>query len=412
MNKRSIARTLGRIRRQTTARAGRGQSLVEFALVLPIILLVVLLALDFGRTYLGYINLQNMARIAANYAANNPTANWGNTSDPAVVAYRNQIINDARASNCALPVVSGQPVVPGPVFADHTANGGSTDVGDTATVSLTCSFRILTPVISGIVGTNGDLAVSASAEFPVKSGLIGTGGTTAVAPTAAFYGNPLSGPSPLVVTFTDQTTGNPTGWAWDFDNDGIVDVSGVQDPTFTYSAPGQYTVTLVASNGVGSDTVTRNNYVTVGQPLAAVSFTATPSSGVRPLTVAFTDTSTNTPVAWEWDFNNDGVIDSTDQNPTFEYTAVGTYSVRLTVTNAGGTSSTLVADLITVTVGTCTVPNLANVLSSNAQAIWAAANFTTNVNFQQGGLPWTIKSQNQVVGQEIPCDSPITVSKN
>ena len=86
MNKRSIARTLGRIRRQTTARAGRGQSLVEFALVLPIILLVVLLALDFGRTYLGYINLQNMARIAANYAANNPTANWGNTSDPAVVA--------------------------------------------------------------------------------------------------------------------------------------------------------------------------------------------------------------------------------------------------------------------------------------------------------------------------------------
>lgn len=402
---------LARARRATTGRLGSGQSLVEFALVLPIVLLILLLALDFGRTYLGYINLQNMARIAANYAANNPTANWGSSTDPTVVAYKNQVINDARASNCALPVVSGAPVVPLPVFADHTGNGTTKDVGDTASVGLTCSFRILTPIISGIVGTNGDLPVSASAEFPVKSGLIGTGGTTASAPSAAFFGNPLSGPSPLVVTFEDQTTGGPTAWAWDFDNDGTID-STVQDPVFTYSTPGQYTVTLVASNSVGSDTVTRNNYVTVGAPLAVVSFTATPSSGARPLTVVFTDTSTNSPVSWSWDFNNDGTPDSTDQNPTYTYTTVGTYSVRLTVVNAGGTSTTLVSDLITVTVGTCTVPNFANVLSSGAQAIWAGANFTTNVNFQQGGLPWTIKSQNQVVGQQIPCNSPITVSKN
>jgi hypothetical protein len=68
--------------------------------------------------------------------------------------------------------------------------------------------------------------------------------------------------------------------------------------------------------------------------------------------------------------------------------------------------------MITVTVGTCTVPNFANTSSSNAQATWAASAFTTTVNFQQGGLPWTIKSQNQVVGQVIPCNSPITVSKN
>jgi len=69
-----------------------------------------------------------------------------------------------------------------------------------------------------------------------------------------------------------------------------------------------------------------------------------------------------------------------------------------------------------VTIGTCTVPDFAGVLSSNAQALWGpgpgSAGFTTTVNFQQGNLPWVIKSQNQVVGQVIPCNSPITVSRN
>ena len=49
----------------TTARRRRtrGQSLVEFALVLPVLLFLTLIALDFGRVYLGYINLQNMPHI-------------------------------------------------------------------------------------------------------------------------------------------------------------------------------------------------------------------------------------------------------------------------------------------------------------------------------------------------------------
>jgi len=68
--------------------------------------------------------------------------------------------------------------------------------------------------------------------------------------------------------------------------------------------------------------------------------------------------------------------------------------------------------MITVTVGTCTVPNFAGTSTSTAQSTWASAGFTTTVNFQQGGLPWTIVSQNQVVGQTLPCSSSVTVSKN
>ena len=394
-------------------RAGRtaGQSLVEFALVLPVILLITLIALDFGRVYLGYINLQNMARIAANYAANNPTAAWGSTTDVTVLAYRNRILNDAKATNCQLPTTAGQAVVPSPAFADRTGNGTTTDVGDSARVSLTCSFQIITPIISSIVGSGGNLAVSASAEFPIKTGLLGTGGGMAVAPVAAFTGTPLTGAAPLIVQFTDHSADSPTSWAWDFNHDGIID-STQQDPRFTFGSPGTYTVTLIATNAAGSDTLSRTDYVTVTAAVSAVSYTATPISGARPLTVAFTDTSTGSPTAWAWDFDNNGTTDSTVQNPSHTYTTVGTYSVKLTVTNAGGSASSTVSSLITVTVGTCVVPSFANTSSSQAQKTWGDAGFTTTVAFQQGNLPWTIKSQNQVVGQSIPCNSPITVNKN
>jgi PKD repeat protein len=69
------------------------------------------------------------------------------------------------------------------------------------------------------------------------------------------------------------------------------------------------------------------------------SFTANPSSGVAPLTVQFTDTSTGTVDSRAWDFQNDGTVDSTAANPTFTYTAANTYTAKLTVTNTAGSSS-------------------------------------------------------------------------
>src|SRR6185437_10682149 len=63
-------------RRLTVHPRARGQSLVEFALILPVLLLLTLIAVDFGRVYLGWINLQNMARIAADFGANNADGDW------------------------------------------------------------------------------------------------------------------------------------------------------------------------------------------------------------------------------------------------------------------------------------------------------------------------------------------------
>jgi PKD repeat protein len=70
------------------------------------------------------------------------------------------------------------------------------------------------------------------------------------------------------------------------------------------------------------------------------SFTAAPTSGVAPLTVQFTDTSSGTVQSRAWDFQNDGVVDSTAATPTFTYAAPNTYTAKLTVTNSAGSSST------------------------------------------------------------------------
>ena len=79
-------------------------------------------------------------------------------------------------------------------------------------------------------------------------------------------------------------------------------------------------------------------------------FEATPTSGIAPLTVKFADYSGgwSTINAWEWDFNNDGSVDSTEQNPSFTYSEPGTYSVNLTVTGLRGTGSYTCLDYIVV----------------------------------------------------------------
>ncbi len=79
-------------------------------------------------------------------------------------------------------------------------------------------------------------------------------------------------------------------------------------------------------------------------PTAA--FTATPTAGLAPLTVQFTDTSTGSPTSWLWNFGDGNT--STDQNPQHTYAAPGTYSVTLTATNEYGSDYELKTDYITV----------------------------------------------------------------
>ena len=80
-------------------------------------------------------------------------------------------------------------------------------------------------------------------------------------PVADFVGDPTSGTAPLTVDFTDQSTNNPTAWEWDFGD--ATPHSFVQNPSHTYADPGDYTVSLTASNTYGSDTEIKANYIHV-----------------------------------------------------------------------------------------------------------------------------------------------------
>ncbi|MCC4771996.1 PGF-pre-PGF domain-containing protein [Methanosarcina sp. DH2] len=72
------------------------------------------------------------------------------------------------------------------------------------------------------------------------------------------------------------------------------------------------------------------------------------TSGAAPLTVNFFDASINSPTAWEWDFNSDGTIDSTEQNPVHTYTKAGLYTVTFSVENEFGANSSSRTDCVSV----------------------------------------------------------------
>ena len=84
------------------------------------------------------------------------------------------------------------------------------------------------------------------------------------APIADFTVQPyvLTGPAPFTVKFVSTSLNNPTTFEWDFDNNGTLDAS-TASPTFIYSTPGTYSVRLKATNGAGSNEMTKTNFITV-----------------------------------------------------------------------------------------------------------------------------------------------------
>jgi len=203
---------------------------------------------------------------------------------------------------------------------------------------------------------------------------------------ADFVGNPTSGYAPLTVQFTDLSTGNPTKWLWDFGDGGIIPASEdeevtceggacpppntLQNPRHTYRLPGTYTVTLTASNQYGtSDTEVKQAYITVTANAIVADFDGTPRSGCAPLTVQFTDKSSDSPTMWNWDFGDGGIIPAsteenvtceggacpppnTLQNPRHTYTVPGTYTVTLTASNQFGATGTVTKQAF-ITVESC-----------------------------------------------------------
>jgi hypothetical protein len=115
--------------------------------------------------------------------------------------------------------------------------GGDDDVGKTIAFFVDGARATGTTVYTPGTSTRLDLAATSGAGFSADV---------------------TSGVAPLTVRFTDESTGDPKSWSWDFGDGGT---SIVQNPTHTYTAPGNYTVALSANGG--KMVCTKPNYIKV-----------------------------------------------------------------------------------------------------------------------------------------------------
>jgi len=180
-----------------------------------------------------------------------------------------------------------------------------------------------------LVATNGD-GSSDEKSMNIKVNRVPT------PPVANFAANPTVGTAPLTVKFTDTSTNSPTSWKWNF---GDGQTSTVRIPEHTFSGEGTYKVTLIATNGDGPSAEKSMDIKVNRAPTPPdANFTVNKTEGTTPLTVKFTDTSTNSPTEWKWNFGNGA--NSTDKNPSYTYTTAGTFTATLNVSNKDGYDTT------------------------------------------------------------------------
>jgi hypothetical protein len=190
-----------------------------------------------------------------------------------------------------------------------------------------------------------DEAGNAAAE---KARTVTVVDTTAPMAVIATQPTPAEGVAPLTVDFDGSASSDLAGisaYEWDFDAADGFQVEATGATTQHVFLEGGHTVTLrvTDANGLSAEATT---YVVVNRPPVITAVYATSRSGSAPLAVGF-DADAYDPdggeLTYSWDFNNDGIPESTLQNPTYTYpvgTPPGTYLAALRVTEPGGVSAT------------------------------------------------------------------------
>ena len=149
-------------------------------------------------------------------------------------------------------------------------------------------------------------------------------------PVAAFISNDTAGCITHNAAFQDlstTSTGTINNWQWDLGAGG----STIQNPTFNYTNPGTYQVSLIVRNswGCSSDAASKPAYIKVFNSPTASFTSSVNSSCDSPFVVQFNNTTTGAgPITYEWNFG-DGSPLSTLVNPSHTYTAYGGDRVRL-----------------------------------------------------------------------------------
>jgi PKD repeat protein len=231
---------------------------------------------------------------------------------------------------------------------------------------------------SHVYAAAGTYTVALTATNVYGSGSLTKTGYITVAPVnpspiAAFIAIPTSTTVGTTINFHDTSANSPTSWSWNF---GDGHVSNDQNPSHIYTSAGVYDVSLTVTNSYGTNSLTKTGYITITPGLIPVAaFSASPTNTYVMGTVVFTDASTNTPTSWLWDFGDGS--QSTSQNPSYAYSAAGTYTVSLTATNVYGSDTMTKTGYITISGPVPTTPPTGYVITETATGV---SNNTVTMN--------------------------------
>jgi Flp pilus assembly protein TadG len=265
----------------------RGQSLVEFALILPVFLLFFAAVLDLGRIASAQIAVSNAAREGVFQAAVTPTD--FDSSQPCPADGKTNVIY----CRIALESSGGVTIAPTDVSVSCNPVDCSKGIGNTVSVAVTGHFRLFTPLMAVFFGGNQNVTFTGSATanretLPVSGASAAPSASPSPSPSSSPSASPSDSPSPssgtcvlpsagftytttnnhpadptkgpVTVTVTDTSTSiscGITSWLWTW-GDGTTSLGKVPG-SHKYVSPngngsGYYLVTLKVTNAAGSTT--------------------------------------------------------------------------------------------------------------------------------------------------------------
>ena len=214
----------------------------------------------------------------------------------------------------------GQAATLGNAFTITNTTTTTTTTTTTSTATTTATTAPPSPTVSGITPNSGTAGMQVNITNLAGSNLLNV---TSVKLTKS--GQPDITATNVSIVSSSRVTGT-------------INLAG--------AASGQWNV--LVSNSAGQSGIGTNLFTVNPTPLI-VAFTASNLTGPKPLIVPFTDLTTGSPTTWSWDFGDQQT--STLSNPVHTYGTAGDFSVSLTVTNAGGSNSTMKTNYINVTPG-------------------------------------------------------------
>lgn len=367
------------LRRRLDRPSSRGQALVEFAIILPLLVLIVLFAIDFGRVFFGWVGLQNAARIGANWASLYATADWTNADDPEREELLEQIKADAAAINCVLPPDEEMlPEFP-----------GGTTPGAPVTVGFDCEFGLITPFLAPLFG-GMQVPIAAEATFPIRAGVLGTPG-----------GPPPGGGGPTCRVIPDMedmlVADARAAWSAALFTGSFYPAGSSQDAEeVTDQFPNPFAIPGACVDASTSVTVS-------SQPLPPP---PCPSGEARVPNIVGLTVGSGRSTWFGAGFDSGTFNPATGMSGQLIQTQ--TTSPNTPAGECAEVTATMTVVIGAPPVADCTVPDFIGSHSGGAQSAWAASHFTTTVSFRASGqLPYIINEQTLVSEQLVPCNSPI-----